>query len=473
MLSNDFDPDNVAPLAPNSGLLITSFPNTTGSNGGIFVFTNLGFYSYTPPAGRTGFVDCVYYSVVDLNGGIGFAESAKAKLCVTVGGSSSGGGSGVGAATPPSATDDLNFTTPDTPITGNVLSNDFDNAFPNLAATLVVVTTGSQKGSGGGVFVMNKDGSYTYNPPTHKAGITDCVVYKINETGRGSGIGLATTAKLCVNVGSNHGPVANPDRYTSPFNAKFTTPDVRQNDVDEDGTPWQSFTITAYSAPVHGTVTLTGGGIFEYRPVKGFSGADQFDYTINDGFGGTAHATVSIVVGDNDDPTAADDVYGSPENPIDGSKSFRSPFSVLDNDRDTQTLKITELNGSALLQPMELASGAKVFLEGTTGMFTYVPAKVSALVQDTFVYTVIDRQGGETTARVTLFVKTPAKVLGIQVTKTTSKSTKTTKTTKLTVKKPVVRCVPAQPAGNGFKAAGASRKVVLCSSDPSLLKKKK
>ncbi|MFQ3663784.1 MAG: cadherin-like domain-containing protein, partial [Chloroflexaceae bacterium] len=66
------------------------------------------------------------------------------------------------------------------------------------------------------------------------------------------------------------------------------------NDSDPDGDP---VTITAVSAPGHGTATIIASGqAVRYTPNPNYRGADSFTYTVSDGRGGTATATVNLNV---------------------------------------------------------------------------------------------------------------------------------------------------------------------------------
>jgi Big-like domain-containing protein len=69
--------------------------------------------------------------------------------------------------------------------------------------------------------------------------------------------------------------------------------DVLANDSDPDGDP---LTIISVTQPANGAATITNGEI-SYQPQRGFTGTVTFQYTISDGRGGTATATVTVVVG--------------------------------------------------------------------------------------------------------------------------------------------------------------------------------
>jgi len=61
------------------------------------------------------------------------------------------------------------------------------------------------------------------------------------------------------------------------------------NDSDPDNNP---LTISSVSSPAHGIIT----GSYSYTPTTGYVGSDSFTYTIADGQGGTATATVNVTV---------------------------------------------------------------------------------------------------------------------------------------------------------------------------------
>jgi hypothetical protein len=68
--------------------------------------------------------------------------------------------------------------------------------------------------------------------------------------------------------------------------------DVLSNDVDPDGDP---LSIDSVTQPSHGNAG-TDGAVVTYDPDPGFSGSDAFTYTVSDGKGGQAQATVTITV---------------------------------------------------------------------------------------------------------------------------------------------------------------------------------
>lgn len=90
----------------------------------------------------------------------------------------------------------------------------------------------------------------------------------------------------------NHNPVANADTYDAVMGQELdvATSSLTMNDTDPDGDP---LTVTAVSNAVGGTVSL-GSGTVAFTGDTCGEGAGGFDYTISDGFGGSAQAHVTI-----------------------------------------------------------------------------------------------------------------------------------------------------------------------------------
>jgi hypothetical protein len=88
-------------------------------------------------------------------------------------------------------------------------------------------------------------------------------------------------------------PTARDDHFTVTKNSRPTVFDVLANDFTVPGDAVLS--VTGVSRAGHGTVTLIDG-VVRYVPDKHYSGADSFTYTVSDGRGGTATATVNVTV---------------------------------------------------------------------------------------------------------------------------------------------------------------------------------
>ncbi len=61
----------------------------------------------------------------------------------------------------------------------------------------------------------------------------------------------------------------------------------------------QQITVTSYTQPSHGTVTVNPDGSYTYTPTTDYAGADTFTYIITDEFGTTSTATVTLMVTDD------------------------------------------------------------------------------------------------------------------------------------------------------------------------------
>ena len=106
------------------------------------------------------------------------------------------------------------------------------------------------------------------------------------------------------------------------------------NDSDPDGDPHHGRLLDAGQ---HGVVLCLSSGHCTYLPEPNFNGADSFQYTIDDGHGNTAQATVHITVTPvNDSPVAhdstaktAEDTPGSVTLPADDLDGDALTFSIL------------------------------------------------------------------------------------------------------------------------------------------------
>ncbi|MGE2693022.1 Ig-like domain-containing protein, partial [Mycolicibacterium pulveris] len=132
----------------------------------------------------------------------------------------------------------------------------------------------------------NSDGSFTYTPNPDFHG-SDSFTYAASD-----GNGGTATATVYVTVNPvNDAPVAVDDAVTVDEDGVAVV-GVLGNDTDLDG---DELSVTAAGAAGNGTVTLVDG-VLTYTPDTDFHGTDWFTYTISDGNGGTATATVYVTV---------------------------------------------------------------------------------------------------------------------------------------------------------------------------------
>ena len=183
----------------------------------------------------------------------------------------------------------------------------------------------------------------------------------------------------------NTPPNANNDSATTQYETKVTI-DVLANDSDSDG---DTLTIESLTNPKHGSAVIRNQKI-DYTPAKGFSGTDNFSYTINDGNGGKASATVEVTVekSSNHAPQAKDDTATTE---YETSVTIDVLKNDSDSDGDTLTIQSisTPSHGTAKIQ---------------NGKVKYTPNKGFS-GKDSFQYSISDGNGGSSTATVTVTVK--------------------------------------------------------------------
>src|SRR5207253_10379688 len=77
---------------------------------------------------------------------------------------------------------------------------------------------------------------------------------------------------------------------------------VLGNDTDVDG---DTLSVAAVTQGAHGAVVINPDKTVKYTPAANYNGSDAFTYTISDGNGGTATATVRAPVTTPDAAPAA------------------------------------------------------------------------------------------------------------------------------------------------------------------------
>jgi VCBS repeat-containing protein len=273
---------------------------------------------------------------------------------------------GAGAGAPLAAADSFT-TTEDTllnvPAAAGLLFNDTLNSGPLPDGTEVDLVTAASAGA----LTLNADGSFTYQPDPNFSG-TDSFTYRVIATALTP---ASNTATVSITVtGANDAPVAADDSYDAVAGVQLVVdaPGVLANDSDIDGD-----TLTVTSGPPIGT----DGSITITDPVS-----QAITYTISDGNGDTATATVTINV-TNDIPVAVDDTATVKRNSVAGD--VRNTFSLIENDSDANGI-----NG-ATVAVSGTSQGGTVTNNGD-GTVTYVPVR-RWRGTDTFTYTVMDTTG--------------------------------------------------------------------------------
>lgn len=351
--ANDSDPDGDA-------LTVTAVSAVSG--GGTATIMGGGAHvRYNAPAtvGTKSFT----YTISDGKGG-----TASATVTVTV---------NAPLNNAPSANNDSASLTVGESTSIMVLANDSDPDGDAIFVSDVSTPTGGSASvaPGGGYVIYNAPGT---------AG-TYSFYYWISD---GRGGTSAATVYVTVNPPANRPPIANNDSATTGA-SNSSTISVLSNDSDPDGDP---LTITSVSAVSGGgTATIMYGAWIRFDAPSD-PGTKTFTYTISDGRGGTASATVTVeVTSTNHPPVAVNDVRTM-------NKGTTSLISVLANDSDPDNDPLTIISVTTPnLGTASIASG------GTQISYT-APNWTDV---DTFYYTISDGRGGTATALVRITTVTP------------------------------------------------------------------
>jgi len=236
-----------------------------------------------------------------------------------------------------------------------------------------------------GTAVINSGVSITYTPVAGYYG-ADSFAYTVTDGHNG-----AAGARVSVTVRSatNHSPVAVNDSFAVGDRATSSVDGTNAlrplvNDYDADG---DVLTITATTAPSHGTISVVGSGQVNYQPSVGYDGSDSFTYTVGDGRGGSSTATVSLSTA-NSPPVAGQDSLGTSS-----GRAVTADPRLNDNDPNGDAISVT-----AITQP---ANGTATLNADQT--VTYTP-NTSFVGGDSFTYTLTDARGATATGLIVAVV---------------------------------------------------------------------
>lgn len=369
LLTNDFDPNG-------DNIIINTTPVSGPTNGTVVVSSN-GDYTYTPDPTFIG-TDQFVYQICD-DGVPSLCATATCYITVYPDNN------------PPVATDDINTTLVDVPVSGNVSTNDWDPDGDDLTVNTILVT-----GPSNGSVTMNPDGSYTYTPNPGFNG-EDSFTYVTCDNGVPS---LCDTAEVSIEVvpisTGNEPPIAQDDAAQTQVDVPVSG-NVLVNDDDPDGDNI-ILNLTPLTGPDNGTVTLFGNGTFNYTPNPGFQGTDVFTYSICDdqipSLCDTAEVTIVVLPDyngpDNDPPFAGDDAALTPQEiPVSGQ--------LLTNDYD--------VNGDNIIintTPISGPTNGSVTVNAN-GTYTYTP-NPGFTGPDQFVYEICDDGTPSLCAQATCYI---------------------------------------------------------------------
>ncbi len=302
-----------------------------------------GSYSYTPAANYFG-TDSFTYTVSDGKGGtttgtIALDVASVNDTPTTAGGSAAGN--------------------EDTPITGQLAASDADGD----ALSYAMAPSGAPAH---GTVTLNMDGSYTYTPSANFDG-ADSFTYTVSDGKGGFATGTVNIAVAGVNDGPTTAGSAIGGNEDTPITGNLTAADV-------DG-DLLTYAVAPSGAPAHGTVVIGADGAYTYTPGANYYGTDSFSYTVSDGRGGTATATISVGIASvNDAPVGSTTPVAASEDRVTSGQ-----LQATDVDGDTLSYGLVSgqgpAHGTLTLQP--------------DGSFSYTPT-TNFTGTDSFSYTVTD-----------------------------------------------------------------------------------
>ncbi|AFY64935.1 tandem-95 repeat protein [Geitlerinema sp. PCC 7407] len=266
-------------------------------------------------------------------------------------------------------------------ITFNVLTNDTDvedgNALNVIGFTPIPPASGTLTQNGG---------QFVYRPSSNFSGPVS-FTYTISDSDGGT---ATATVNLTVTP-VNDLPVAGNDQISLVEDSAGITFNVLTNDSDlESGA---SLSIIGFTPLNSGTITNLGNGQFSYVPRSNFFGRDSFTYTVADGDGGTASATVVVTVSPvADAPIAVNDRFST----VEDTAITLSRNSLLGNDTDPDgdALQITSFQSTT-------GRGGSFVFNGS--QYIYTPSQNFTGV-DSFTYTIADNDTATADATGTVFI---------------------------------------------------------------------
>ncbi|MEP3391334.1 MAG: cadherin-like domain-containing protein [Litoreibacter sp.] len=310
-----------------------------------------GTVTFTPAPNYTGPAE-ITYTVQDGQGG---EDSGEAVVNVEV----------IGVNDGPQAVDDAVTTDEDTPVTIDVLDNDFDTEGDDLS-----ITTATVPADQGMVEVV--DGELVFTPAENFNGEAT-ITYGITDGNGGADIGEVIVTVTPV----NDDPVAVDDLETTDEDQPITI-DLISNDTDVDG---DDLSVGSVTVPAEqGTVVDNGDGTVTFTPAPNFNGPATITYTVVDGNGGEDEGQAVVSVGAvNDGPVAEDDSDVTTEDTA-------VTVDLLANDSDADGDDLTVINAT-------VPADEGTLVDNGDGTVTFTPAE-NFNGTATISYEISDSNGG-------------------------------------------------------------------------------
>jgi hypothetical protein len=235
----------------------------------------------------------------------------------------------------------------------------------------------------------------TGSPYTVTVGLTDDGSPTLTST---------TTFEWVVHATPNQPPTATDDTYSVTAGGTLTVgaPGVLNNDTDGNS---DTLTATLETGPATGTLTFNNNGSFTYTTNDVAEGATvTFTYRLDDGYGGTATATVTISITPNGAPNAVDDSATL-------TTYISRVIDILGNDNDPETDPLTI---TAIIPSDNMTGRVDINADGT---ITYHP-RAGFVGVETFTYIIADTNNNQATATVTINIPEVVNTNSLTITET-------------------------------------------------------
>ncbi|PPD02687.1 MAG: hemolysin, partial [Methylocystis sp.] len=289
------------------------------------------------------------------------------------------------------------------------------------AFTVVAVTTGgtvnlpgdSVSGTNGGQFVINANGTFTFDPGTDfdslplGSSATTTVTYTIRDAN-----GSESTATVTVTVnGANDGPAAVgtlPNLVND--DGDLVDVDVSGSFADPDGATVFTYALIGTAGVNYpaGLSILNGHIVGTIDRDASQNGPYRVTVQADDGAGSVITQTFTWVV-DNPAPVAIDDTGATSENSAIVGADLTPATVGQDSDPDGDLLTVTEVNGIGFTgSTAVVGSGGGTFTINANGTYDFAPGTAfetlaQGVTKTTGVtYTISDGNGGTDTATVTV-----------------------------------------------------------------------
>ncbi|MCU0959258.1 MAG: Ig-like domain-containing protein, partial [Pirellulaceae bacterium] len=220
----------------------------------------------------------------------------------------------------------------------------------------------------------------------------------------------------------NDAPIAVNDAYSDVLeHGVDIVLDVTENDSPgpNDADAGDTVTIVSvqgFSRGGSATISPDGQSLL-YTPARRPEGVETFTYTIEDSFGLTATATVTVnIIDENDDPTAVDDEVMALKDFANQTLDVLVNDSIFPDPVGSEQLTIIGLGPSNEATIATLHGTATIATGGKSILYTPNPGFESEGVNfDQFTYTIGDGRGGTATALVTVDVidAVPSDISGV------------------------------------------------------------